>query len=72
LTDEPTITPAATIPQADYDQLRADVSRIWDYHSFIRKAAPTIRAHGDAELNMDLDHFDREYGLTNPFSGPEP
>jgi hypothetical protein len=50
-----------TIPRDDWDKHKLVIAQLFDAHEFIRKVLPTVREHGDAELNMDADHFEREY-----------
>jgi hypothetical protein len=55
-----------SIPLAEYDHMKAEISKLYDCHKMLRAVRPLV--YGDeltddelAELRMDFDHFSREY-----------
>ena len=58
--------PQITIPLSDYDRMKFDISKLYDFHNLIRKVTPLVMGQKLTEqesisLVMDFQHFHREY-----------
>lgn len=55
-----------TIPRAEFDRMKAEISKLYDCHNMIRAVRPLVR--GDEltdeqrlEIRVAYDHFERDY-----------
>lgn len=63
---EPKPDDILAIDRSEYDRIRADISKLYDYHRALRVASKLIYGievndEERQDMQMEFDHFAREY-----------